>query len=692
MTVITALPTPPNRTQGEATFSANADAFMSALPTFVTQTNAVVSEINASQTATSSSASAAASSASAASSSANTAQSAANTALINANAVLWVSGTTYAQYAVVISPADKQSYRRTTTSGSGTTDPSADTANYIRITAVSLGAGGALVSGNTVLTASSSGVQAITTTSWGQSVQLPDSTTVTKGTHVYMISCLGNYDLAILDSTGAYLGYVSPQTSVDIGLADNTTASGTWVLVGQSVVGSDVLAEITFSDIIDTSISAGLRIVALDASRTLLLLTGNTNTFGVVYNSSTRTFGATVLIRAGNIAVDNLSAILVSTDKVLVLSCPSSSTDMKAVILTMSSSVITVNSSVTNTLASNYTASSLGALVSITGGFVTGFQRTGVVTACLAITVSGTVPTFGAENVQTSVAAGIRPILYQVSGAVCVAFSSNSTTLYARPMTLSGSTLTTGTESSTTITNNNYCYARPLASGRWGFVLTNSVLKGTVLNVSGTTATFSTQVQLSALTPDTNNITAQEIGSQVVVSVSDNNDVHINVLTDSAGTAVAGTPVIYASITGSQATLSPLGVYGSEARMTRQSGSSSLLYKVTISGNNPVVSLVANQMKTGSTPVIDSAPDQQTRFEKNILRANVLTTDKKYYYDSGSNGWAILAMASGMMAASQSGMSPSAVSYSTRGATSAEAWNIYSVNSTVGQIQKVRLT
>ena len=50
MTTITALPTPPARTQAPATFSANADAFLAALPTFATQTNAVAGEINANTT------------------------------------------------------------------------------------------------------------------------------------------------------------------------------------------------------------------------------------------------------------------------------------------------------------------------------------------------------------------------------------------------------------------------------------------------------------------------------------------------------------------------------------------------------------------------------------------------------------------------------------------------------------------
>lgn len=42
----------------------------------------------------------------------------------------WVSGSTYTQWAIVISPANGQPYIRTAAAGSGTTDPSADASNW----------------------------------------------------------------------------------------------------------------------------------------------------------------------------------------------------------------------------------------------------------------------------------------------------------------------------------------------------------------------------------------------------------------------------------------------------------------------------------------------------------------------------------------------------------------------------------
>ena len=57
---------------------------------------------------------------------------AAATASATANVTVWISGTTYALYAAVISPANQQTYRRLV-AGGGTTDPSTDTTNWASI-------------------------------------------------------------------------------------------------------------------------------------------------------------------------------------------------------------------------------------------------------------------------------------------------------------------------------------------------------------------------------------------------------------------------------------------------------------------------------------------------------------------------------------------------------------------------------
>lgn len=111
---ITALPVPPTRSD-PVNFSARADDFLSALPTFVTEANQLQADVNAKQVTASNAATNAAASAAAANAS--------------STASVWVSGTTYAVGNVRYSPITYLSYRRKT-AGAGTTDPSADPTNW----------------------------------------------------------------------------------------------------------------------------------------------------------------------------------------------------------------------------------------------------------------------------------------------------------------------------------------------------------------------------------------------------------------------------------------------------------------------------------------------------------------------------------------------------------------------------------
>lgn len=115
---ITLLPTPPSRSD-PTNFATRADAFLGALPTFAIEANGLASDVNSQQIT--------------AVNAANTATAAASTAVSASGATVWVSGTTYSQYAVVISPSTFFSYRRKTSAGSGTVDPSSDTTNWIQI-------------------------------------------------------------------------------------------------------------------------------------------------------------------------------------------------------------------------------------------------------------------------------------------------------------------------------------------------------------------------------------------------------------------------------------------------------------------------------------------------------------------------------------------------------------------------------
>ena len=127
---ITTLPTAPSRSR-PTVFADEADAFLSALPDFGDEANALANYVETQAAAVASSASSAASSASSASTSATNAAASAAAAALEASA--WVSGASYTVGYVVYSPIDFQTYRAITTHSGVTTDPSEDATNWVAI-------------------------------------------------------------------------------------------------------------------------------------------------------------------------------------------------------------------------------------------------------------------------------------------------------------------------------------------------------------------------------------------------------------------------------------------------------------------------------------------------------------------------------------------------------------------------------
>lgn len=139
---LTPLPPPPSRASSPATFSADADAFLGALPTFQTEANQLASDVSTKQTQTASSAQQAANSATSAALSATSAATSSNNAAANAQnaaaattAPRWVSGVSYSVGALAWSPINGRIYRRLI-AGAGTTDPSNDSVNWVLLSVV----------------------------------------------------------------------------------------------------------------------------------------------------------------------------------------------------------------------------------------------------------------------------------------------------------------------------------------------------------------------------------------------------------------------------------------------------------------------------------------------------------------------------------------------------------------------------
>lgn len=122
---ITPLPTPVPQRSDPANFPARADAFMTALPVFGTEANALQVDVNNKQVIATN----ASNTALGAMQAAQAAQAAAEQA---GQSSAWVSGSTYAAGTVRYSLINYQNYRRSVT-GAGTTDPSLDATNWVAV-------------------------------------------------------------------------------------------------------------------------------------------------------------------------------------------------------------------------------------------------------------------------------------------------------------------------------------------------------------------------------------------------------------------------------------------------------------------------------------------------------------------------------------------------------------------------------
>lgn len=656
---ITSLPTAPARNQPPATFIANADATMAALGTLVTQANTWAGQVNTVAGEVNTNAATATTKAAEATASAYAAG-------VAASAIAWVSGTTYAIGDCRFSPSNYQTYRRKT-NGAGTADPSSDTTNWALLNNVLVSTvGGATASGSVTLTSASASAQSITPTAYGQAVTLPDATTLSASTGRFTIANAGSYDYWIKDSAGTFIGLLHAGNACTVSLSDNSTAAGVWSISGSNdVLGVEASATIaTSSGVSSDTTNPNIKAIPLDATRTLLIAHYDVAAHAVVYNSSTSAFGTATLVRTGNLSQpDYLSAVKTATDQVMVITCPSASTAMETVILSISGSTITVNTPTATTLAGNINAYGISEIIAVGTSFLVAYSRDTTVVGARAITISGTTPTVGAENVQSG--NGYYPIIYNVTGSVALIFSSvTASTMYARPVTVSGSTITTGTETSFAITSQTYVQFRQLASGRFAVVYINTKLYGAIVNVSGTVATVST-VQLTTVAPSY--LFAEVIGSQVIVGQSAASAVkYINVLTDNAGTAVAGTQVTFNTAHTTTTTCSSLGIYNGKVLAAFSVTGYEYFATISISGNNAVLENLS--------PIRTIAAGVESVFYgANFGKSSALSTDN-FYTPKG----AISTMYSAGRIATPAGTRNSTVSAihinGTFGASTAEKW------------------
>lgn len=593
---ITPLPTPPSRND-PTNFASRGDAFLAALPTFATEANSLASDVNADAAAAAQSVIDAADEVVLAQAAVTDAQAAVAAAAAAAGATKWISGTTYTEGAVVWSPITYLSYRRKSTGG-GTTDPSADSTNWAQAAGTgdvtqtgtqtltnktivdpivtlgagqgtagqvpvsqgaglppvwgdveSLGAGGASASGSVVLTASSAAMQLITPTALGQAVTLPNATTLSEGIPIFNIKNVGPYEMLLLDGAGNRVGVIGAGGYAVCSLFDNSTAAGTWQISG---IQYSAVFE-TFSLALARNPTPAIQYLEVDTGKHLFVFveSATDRIYGVVYDEATNTAGAATLIRAlpGNPGNQPAGITRISATQVLIVSCATNnnSTAAEAVVLGISGTTITVNTPTGFTLSAN--AARIGSPVQVGTSFVLPYGRFGSPwqQAYRAMTVSGTTVTVGSETVAAGTAdnTNFAPTVIPLSATTFFSIANDqSTELICLVGTISGTTVSTGAVSTLACADSVPAYhVRKLSTGRisvlWG---NNSDLRGAILTISGTSISKS-EISIGTKSGSGAAFTAVNIGDVFVAAwssgASSNNGARA--LIDSGGTAQAGT-------------------------------------------------------------------------------------------------------------------------------------------------------
>ena len=483
---------------------------------------------------------------------------------------------------------------------------------------------GSTPTGNVTLTGATSSTYVVTPAAPGYYATLPNGNAAAVGAQIASIYNAGDYDYGIKDSTGTQLGWIRPKTGVSISLAANS-AAGTWSIPGIAKTG--ITAQLINTSATNTTSTVNTTIIALDSTRKCIV-TGGSTIYAVVYDPSQAAgsqWGSVATVRTG-VSTSAFLAILSGTNQVLVVS-NDATTAMEAVTLTIDSTTgITVNSGTkgTATLAGNWAA--YGQIKAVGSSWVVSYGRAATVSAIRAITISGTTPTIGSEAAATSASGSVStaPTIHVISSSVVLAIEATTSNIYAKPWTVSGTTLSAGTEASATTSAAGY-RSQAFGSGNIAlFFINTTALKGAVVSVSGTVAAISAVTVNSALTPTNATTAIETIAASstkiCVIYYNVSTTFCLNHLIDTAGTASVGTEVsqnVQGNMTASN--VAPVSLSGSNALFFAQTSTSvNMAINVDTSGASPVLSSIIT-LPSGSTQSLKGSNIYNTRAWQNLL-------------------------------------------------------------------------
>jgi hypothetical protein len=594
-------PTPAPQRGDRATFRDRVDAFITWLTAAVALFQAVADNVYANAIQVYSWALSAAVSAADAASSAAAASS-------SSNAVKWVAGT-YADGDAVWDPLNRLPYR-SIGAGVRNTNPSLDSAHWA-IQLLAVGLGGMNITGNIALISNSISAITANPTSPGLYATLPDATTCQKAVALFAIQNNGDYDYGVKDYTGAVLGWVRAGAAVTIGLSDNSTAAGTWLLPDIQKIGvTAILASPSISTATnDTNI---LRVV-VDANRTFVLFG---LLYGALYDSSTQSWLGPVLIRSISTG-GRVSAVLSGANQILVTTCSGGAAEAVTVTIGAGLTVNTANKA-TWTLSGSVT--SWSNLTVVGASWVQGYGDSGVGMLVRALTVTGVTPAVGGSATLTSASSNGALVLF-AAGSIVRAVGTDGSALYAQPYTVSGTGLTPGTRATTgsTSTSND---ARAWMNGNGNIVVqhvNSAAAYITIFKLSGTVEAAST-ANVTSINAGSVSDYLPINASKVLLGYADttNTYLYLTILTDTAGVPSLGAPYNCIGGNGGPSAVAALALTGTTGRFVfkNSAGSGFVQVSVDCSGSAPSLLAIQSVSRALNVPLGSGVSDGARSFTK----------------------------------------------------------------------------
>jgi len=219
---------------------------------------------------------------------------------------------------------------------------------------------------------------------------------------------------------------------------------------------------------------------------------------------------------------------------------------MQGVVLTLSGTTITVGSATGVTL-STADGGGVGAgnLIAVGSSFVVTYDAT--TPQMRAMTISASIVTIGSATVLNGTSLGSIYVTAVSSSVVLVLTNTTATTFFATPYGVSGTTITLGTGATSASTTASVYQVRPISNGaRTAVVLatggTSNPMVGLIISVVGTTASISSATLSNGGATAVTQFATIVSGSKLIMLHGATNG-RSNILTDTAGTASAGTQI-----------------------------------------------------------------------------------------------------------------------------------------------------